>query len=161
MFKTDVDRYWLSRVKTVNSSPPRRVFTILFLCGLSLFPSLPAMSQSTGGVVREFCTDAGPVTLTIDGESVTGRYRITVSPQPKDGTIKGTLKEGLLDGVWADPDGKGRIIFGFASDFSRFTAIYNNRDKSPSHWFEGWMGISKTKIGDVPVERRQSLRCEY
>lgn len=119
-------------------------------------------SQNTGSIVREFCTNVGPVILTFDGKSVTGQYRLVVTPQPRNGTIKGKFKEGFLDADWTDPDGKGRIVFGFASDFSWFTAIFNNQDKNPSHWFESaWRGVSTTKINDVSAERRQSLRCEW
>ena len=50
----------------------------------------------TSGTVREFCANIGPVSLTFDGATVAGRYRITVAPQPIDGTIKGSFKEGML-----------------------------------------------------------------
>jgi dienelactone hydrolase len=118
------------------------------------------LAVKTEGDELRFCTNVGPVTLTIKGGTITGRYRLLVTPRPKDGTIRGVLKGGLLDAVWDDPDGTGRIIFGFASDLSRFTAIFNNH-REPSHWFEGgWSGVSTTKLGEVSEERRRAVRCE-
>ena len=72
-----------------------------------------------------YCTNVGPVELTIDGERVTGKYVITVTPVDIHGTLAGTIHTGLMDGEWDDPDGKGRMIMAFTGDRSGFTAVYN------------------------------------
>jgi|GEM_PF-421304 len=118
----------------------------------------PAAASSV--TVREFCTNVGPVTLSFDGAIVTGRYRLTVTPQPQDGTIKGDFKEGLVSAVWTDPDGTGRIIFGFAADFEQFTAMFNNQ-KNPNHWYGPWTGVSTTTPNEALAKRRRSLHCEW
>ncbi|HYE74976.1 MAG TPA: MBL fold metallo-hydrolase, partial [Blastocatellia bacterium] len=121
----------------------------------------PAQTGSnTSSTTREYCANVGPVSLTFDDTIVTGRYQITVSPQPINGTIKGTLKEGLLDAMWTDSDGTGRIIFGFISDLSRFGAFYNTQ-KNPGHWFDGWKAVEKSKISAASAEQQRSLRCDW
>lgn len=111
-------------------------------------------------LTHEFCTNVGPVSLKIYGDSIMGRYQITVTPQPINGTFKGRLNDGLFDATWTDVDGRGRIIFGFASDFDRFTAIYNNEMK-PSHWFDAWVGRNKKTINKRPQEQVRLLQCEW
>lgn len=120
--------------------------------------SLPR--QTSNSTTREYCANIGPVSLTFDGAMVTGRYRITVSPKPIDGTIKGSVEEGLLDATWTDSDGTGRIIFGFVSDLSKFGAFFNTL-KNPNHWFDGWRGIEKSKLSEASAEQQRSLRCDW
>jgi hypothetical protein len=69
-----------------------------------------------------FCSAVGPVELHFAGDSVLGRYRIAVVKDPFDGIIKGTFNEGLIEGVWIDRDGSGKIIFAFTSDLKPLDA---------------------------------------
>jgi hypothetical protein len=108
-----------------------------------------------------FCTDVGPVELQFDGDSVRGSYRITVVKEPFNGVIKGTFKEGLLDGVWIDPDGSGHILFGFTEELNQFTAFFNNY-KKPGHWFPyPWRGATPAFIAGESEERKKIFRCDW
>ena len=108
-----------------------------------------------------FCTDVGPVDLEFEGDSVKGSYRIMVVKEPFNGVIKGILKEGLLDGVWIDPDGSGHILFGFTQDMNQFTAFFNNY-KNPSHWFpHPWRGATPAFVASESEERKKIFRCDW
>jgi hypothetical protein len=108
-----------------------------------------------------FCTDVGPVNLQFEGDSVRGSYRITVVKEPFNGVIKGVIKEGLIDGVWIDPDGSGHILFGFTEDFNQFTAFFNNY-KKPNHWFpHPWRGATPAFIANESEERKKNFRCDW
>jgi hypothetical protein len=117
--------------------------------------------QTTDQKTLSFCTDVGPVELKFSADSVRGRYRITVVKEPFDGIIKGTFNEGMIEGVWIDPDGSGRIIFAFTSDMNEFTAVFNNH-KKPSHWFvTPWRAVSTTFYPQASEERRKDLSCDW
>jgi hypothetical protein len=108
-----------------------------------------------------FCTDVGPVELQFMGDSVRGSYRIMVVKEPFNGIIKGVFKEGLLDGVWIDPDGSGHILFGFTSDLNQFSAFFNNY-KKPEHWFPyPWRGVTTTFLSTQPIDKRKDFRCDW
>ena len=126
-----------------------------------LFLVSSLVSAQTQKKKLSFCTDVGPVELQFDGDSVRGSYRITVVKEPFDGVIKGKFKEGLLDGVWIDPDGSGHILFGFTQDLNQFTAFFNNY-KNPSHWFpHPWRGATNTFVASETEEHKKIYRCEW
>jgi len=131
-----------------------------FLTFLSLV-SILATGQSPQSKTLSFCSDVGPVELQFAGDSIRGRYRIAVVKEPFEGIIKGTFKEGLIDGVWIDKDGSGQIIFAFTSDLNEFTAVFNNH-KKPNHWFvTPWRAVSTTFYLDAPAESKRNFRCDW
>jgi hypothetical protein len=108
-----------------------------------------------------YCTNVGPVELQFAGDSVRGRYRIAVVNEPFDGIIKGTFKGGLIEGLWIDKDGRGKIIFAFTSDLSEFTAVFNNL-KKPEHWFvTPWLALSTKVYSQATEERKRDFRCDW
>ena len=107
-----------------------------------------------------YCTNVGPVEITIHGDSATGRYLLTVTPELKKGIIKGTFSKGLFEGTWDDPDGVGRIIIGFNPDLTRFIAMYNT-SKDASHWYNEWKGVSKNAYQQLSAEERKGLVCDW
>ena len=134
-----------------------KYFLITFLFLVSNIVAGQTADQKT----LSFCTDVGPVELKFSSDSVRGRYRITVVKEPFDGIIKGTFNEGVIEGVWIDPDGSGRIIFAFTSDMNEFTAVFNNH-KKPSHWFvTPWRAVSTTFYPRASEERRKDLSCDW
>lgn len=126
-----------------------------------LLVSILAIGQNPDFKTLSFCTDVGPVELQFAGDSIRGRYRIMVVKDPFDGVIKGTFKDGLIEGVWIDPDGSGKIIFAFTSDLNEFTAVFNNH-KKPNHWFvTPWRAVSTTYYPQAPEGSKQNLRCDW
>jgi hypothetical protein len=108
-----------------------------------------------------YCASFGPVELTMNGDSVYGRYLITVTPEPIPGKIYGRISRGLLDGTWSDRDGTGRILFAFTTGYSRFTAVYNT-SRNPSNWNDGiWKGVNKNFIDEIPEDKRKDFLCEW
>ena len=129
-----------------------------------IFPflvSILAFGQSSNHEKIFFCSDVGPVELQFAGDSVLGRYRIAVVKDPFEGIIKGKFKDGLIEGVWIDRDGSGKIIFAFTSDLNEFTAVFNNH-KKPSHWFvTPWRAVSTTFYPQASAEKKRDLRCGW
>jgi hypothetical protein len=109
---------------------------------------------------REFCTNAGPISLTVDGAKVTGSYRISVKTPPDEGTIAGTLKEGLFEGTWTEPHSRGRLVVGFAADFSTLDAIYTSSSK-PTEWVGQWHGVSREQFAKLKPEQQKGLLCAW
>ena len=107
-----------------------------------------------------YCTNVGPVEITIHGDSATGRYLLTVTPELKKGIIKGTFSKGLFEGTWDDPDGVGRIIIGFNPDLTRFIGMYNT-SKDASHWYNEWKGYSKDIIAQLSADEKKNLECNW
>jgi hypothetical protein len=112
------------------------------------------------GVVREYCTDAGPVTLRFDGSAVRGTFSITVHPPAKGGTLEGTIEGGLLDAKWEGPNEPGRLVFAFYEDLSRFTGVYTHRSRA-TRWDGPWMGVLKSKAEEQKMKEGSfTLRCD-
>ncbi len=107
-----------------------------------------------------YCTNVGPVEITIHGDSASGRYLLTVTPELKKGILKGTFSNGLFEGTWDDPDGVGRIIIGFNPDLTKFIAIYNT-SKDASHWYNQWKGVSKNLLQKLSAAEQKDLVCEW
>lgn len=111
----------------------------------------PAIENpAAAAVVREFHTTAGPLQLTVTGATATGKYRISIVPQPEEGTFAGILSDGLLDAVWTEPGKSGRLLLAFTADFSRFHAIYNAANK-PEHRFGEWLGVHEKNLETAPA----------
>lgn len=108
----------------------------------------------------EYCANIGPVLFSFDKDSVSGSYLITVTPEPIEGKIKGTIKDGLLDAVWIDREGTGRIIFGFSGDRNRFSAFFNTK-ANPTNWTGTWRATSKDVLKDLPVKLQGRFYCEW
>jgi hypothetical protein len=122
-----------------------------------------AHAQKDASIERRtlsYCTNVGPVEITIHGDSATGRYLLTVTPELKKGIIKGSYSKGLFEGTWDDPDGIGRIIIGFNPDLSKFLAMYNT-SKDASHWYNEWKGVSKSIINQLPASEKKGMECEW
>lgn len=142
---------------------PRLPYLFMKYCffTFSFLVSILAIGQTSNYKTLSFCTDVGPVELEFAGDSIRGRYRIMVVKDPFDGIIKGTFKEGLIEGVWIDPDGSGKIIFAFTSDLNEFTAVFNNH-KKPNHWFvTPWRAASTTFYPLAPEEKKRDLICAW
>jgi imidazolonepropionase-like amidohydrolase len=121
----------------------------------------PAMENpAAAAVVREFHTTSGPLQLTVTGATVTGKYRISVLPQPEEGTFAGVLRDGLLDAVWTEPGKSGRLLLAFTADYSRFHAIYNAGNR-PEHWFGDWIGVNEKNLEAATGELRARLRSDW
>jgi hypothetical protein len=133
----------------------KRISVILFL-----------LSIATAGYTQEtrtlsYCSNVGPVELIVSGDSVIGRYRITVVKEPFEGVIKGVFKEGLIDGLWIDKDGRGHIVFAFNAELSEFTAFFNNL-KRPNHWFvDPWRAVSTKYYATVTPEVKNRFSCNW
>ncbi len=85
-------------------------------------------SQSVSGI---FNSDFNELTITQNGNSVTGTYKY------RSGRIEGTLSGRTLTGFWVQDNGKGKIIFEFNSDFSEFTGKWGYNDAIPSSKWNG------------------------
>ena len=133
-----------------------------FLLPLLLILSASTFAQKNPKPYKtlSYCTNVGPVEITFKGDSATGRYLLTVTPELKKGIIKGTFSKGLFQGTWDDPDGVGRIIIGFNPDLSRFIAIYNT-SKDASHWYNEWKGYSKDIIDQLNADEKKDIECNW
>ena len=116
----------------------------------------PSIQHAT----HSYCTNVGPVEIIIHGDSASGRYLLTVTPELKKGILKGSFSSGLFEGTWDDPDGVGRIIIGFNPDLTKFIAIYNT-SKDASHWYNEWKGISKNVYQHLDADEKKGLVCEW
>ena len=85
---------------------------------------------------------------------------LTVTPELKKGIIKGTYSKGLIEGIWDDPDGVGRIIIGFNPDHTRFLAMYNT-SKDASHWYNEWKGVAKDIYLQLNADQKRDLVCDW
>jgi hypothetical protein len=130
----------------------RITLLLIFLLSCSV---LSGAQSATPGTTYHYCTDVGPVSLTIDDTSVSGKYKIVVVSEPFEGELNGILKNGLLEASWTDKDGTGRIIIGFGEQLKQFTAIYNSR-KNPSRWYS-WIGVLSS---EVTFDQKQTLHCD-
>jgi hypothetical protein len=110
--------------------------------------------------VREYCTNAGPMSITVDGATVTGKYRISVKTPPDEGTIAGTVKEGLFEGMWTEAHNRGRLVVGFAADFSTLDAIYTSSTK-PTEWVGQWHGVSREHFAKLKPGQQKDLLCAW
>src|SRR5688572_17122523 len=95
----------------------KRLFPLVLMCTVACRCS----AQKT----VEYCANIGPVLFTFEQDSVVGSYLITVTPTPVKGKIKGTMKGGLLDAIWIDTEGTGRMLAGFSNDKNHFSGFYN------------------------------------
>jgi hypothetical protein len=128
---------------------------------LAIANGIYAQQNSPGqSKTLSYCTNVGPVEITIHGDSATGRYLLTVTPELKKGIIKGTFSKGLFEGIWDDPDGVGRIIIGFNPDLTRFLAMYNT-SKDASHWYNEWRGVSRNIYPQLSPEEKKDLECNW
>jgi len=132
------------------------IFVLVILSGAAYAQKLPSIKNKT----LYYCTNVGPVEITIHGDSATGRYLLTVTPELKKGVIEGTFTNGLFEGTWDDPDGVGRIIIGFNPDLTRFLAMYNT-SKDASHWYNEWKGVSKNIFPQLSADERKHLACDW
>jgi hypothetical protein len=87
-----------------------------------------AMDEQRHAVITFIDPDHRQVALYFDTWTMLlSRYEYLLS-DPVVGDTKAefvSIKEGLLDATWFDPEGTGRIIFGFTSDLSQFGAFFN------------------------------------
>jgi hypothetical protein len=113
-----------------------------------------------GDAIR-YCTNNGPLALTFSGANVSGQYRILTVKDPIDGTLEGTLRDGLIDGTWRDRDGSGRIIIGLTADREQLQVLYNNH-RRPSHWFPGsWLGERRERVlKPASPDQERKLVCD-
>jgi len=134
------------------------------ICFLLLLISATAADtppiSPTAPIVRAFATNYGPITLRFDGEKVTGRYRISVKPQPDEGTITGTFRDGLVDGAWREEKSGGRILLAFSRDFRAVNILYTSEGRS-DHWNGEWTGLNETALATAPAEVRARLRNDW
>ncbi len=130
----------------------KKLFLFILMCVLSNY----TVAQKT----IEYCANIGPVRLIFDKDSVKGSYLITVTKQPVKGIIKGRIQNGLLDAIWIDTEGTGRILFGFSSDKNEFNGFYNTAG-NPSHWIGSWRASNKITMKNLPADRQKGLRCEW
>lgn len=127
---------------------------------ITVFSTLAQKPPSIQHKTLSYCTNVGPVEITIYGDSASGRYLLTVTPELKKGILKGTFSNGLFEGTWDDPDGVGRIIIGFNPDLTRFLAMYNT-SKDASHWYNEWKGVSKNIFLQLSAEEKKDLECNW
>src|SRR5688572_29921260 len=131
----------------------KRIFPLLLMC---MMACLCSAQQKT----IEYCANIGPVLFTFEQDSVVGSYLITVTSTPVKGEIKGTMKGGLLDAIWIDTEGTGRILIGFSNDKKHFSGFYNT-SSNPSHWTGSWRASNKTIIKDLSADRQNGLHCDW
>lgn len=84
-----------------------------------------------------YCTEAGPLFVSIEGSRFKARY--TISDKKISGTIDGIIHDNMGTALWQDPDGWGRIYLFFNQDRSRYVTGYNNESR-PGHWYGPWAG---------------------
>lgn len=97
-------------------------------CILFLMPFLFLKAQSINGT---YTTDFNELTLQQNGNQVTGTYKHS------GGRVEGTLNGRTLTGWWYQTNGKGRLVFEFASDFSSFTGKWGYNDAEPTSRWDG------------------------
>ena len=78
-----------------------------------------------------FSTDFNEMTLTQNGNTVTGTYKHL------NGRIEGTMNGHTLTGFWFQSNGKGKFVFEFNSDFSAYTGKWGYNDAEPSSKWDG------------------------
>lgn len=137
-----------------------KLFLSTCFLGFIFISAQPTNHRFNKETTMSYCTNVGPVEITICGDSAIGRYLLTVTPELKKGVIKGTYSKGLFEGTWSDPDGVGRIIIGFNPDHSRFLAMYNT-SKDASHWYNEWKGVSKSIYPQLKSDEKEGLSCEW
>ena len=89
----------------------------------------------------DYCTEAGPIYLGFDGQSVDASYRIILPSKDIPGTMKLQWSGPFLQGRWYDNDGDGPIIIVFHNEMNELTALYTSDDKVTS-WSEVWPGTN-------------------
>src|SRR5688572_2898931 len=132
------------------------ISVILLLLSFSLASAQDKKPTKTA----KYCSIVGPLELTFVGDSVVGRYLITVAPEEIPGTLKGKLTGALFDGWWSDKDGRERIILGFNPTFTQFHGIYAAVSK-PGDWNNHWRGVKLENLTEIPEDQRKWFRCEW
>lgn len=89
---------------------------LLFISAISI---LLVFSQVCLADQRTYDTSFGVMKLQFNGTYVSGSYT------HQNGTLEGTLVDGVMTGVWHQSNGKGSCIFTFNPDLSGFEGKWN------------------------------------
>lgn len=84
---------------------------------------------------RSYSTEYGPMTLTFNGDLVTGSYT------HQNGKIKGTMDGTVATGTWTQSNGSGSFIFTFDASYKSFEGKWNYKGESSMRG--GWNGKPK------------------
>ncbi len=85
-------------------------------------------AQNLSGIYH---TDFNDLTLHQNGNKVFGTYKY------ENGRIEGVLNGHTLSGWWYQSNGKGKFVFEFNSDFSKFNGKWGYNDAVPSSKWNG------------------------
>ena len=86
---------------------------------------------SIANIAGIYRTDFNDMTLSVNGNRVTGTYK------HRDGKIDGVLTNNKLVGIWTQSNGKGNFEFIFNSDFSSFTGKWGYNNSTPTSKWNG------------------------
>lgn len=107
-------------------------------------PPPPGIVETILGVYN---SDFNELTMSCKGSQVTGTYK------HRNGRIEGTLSGHTVTGMWYQDNGKGRFIFEFNADFSKFNGKWSYNDAEPNSQWNGTR-IAGSAVG--AIERSES-----
>ncbi|MGF1447386.1 MAG: mechanosensitive ion channel family protein [Pikeienuella sp.] len=97
-------------------------------------------------------TDSAVLSLSQDGDRVTGRY------EPGDGTVEGTVEGRLLTARWAQPGASGTVVFALSEDGQVLTGRFGNGEYWNGFRDESDIGRGRLRINNAtPRETLRSL----
>ncbi|MEL7588953.1 MAG: hypothetical protein AAGU19_19735 [Prolixibacteraceae bacterium] len=104
-------------------------------------------------ILGVYSSDFNELTMSRKGNQVTGTYK------HRNGRVEGTLNGNTVTGMWYQDNGKGRFIFEFNSDFSRFTGKWGYNDAEPnSQWNGTRIAGSAVGMSEKPAAKTQPVK---
>ena len=131
----------------------KKLIYIILICVFNIQASEQVNNFSNNyNIAGTYQTDFGEMHLRVNGDRIKGTYK------HREGKIEGVLKGNKLTGTWTQTNGKGKIIFIFNSDFSKFTGKWGSNDSSPNGKWNGTKIGSSSSTGTSPSSSASSAQ---
>ena len=125
-----------------NSDTPTRKWNGTRVKSASSTSIIKTPEVAIANIAGIYKTDFNDMTLTINGNRVTGTYK------HNEGKIEGVLTNNKLVGTWTQTNGKGNFEFNFNSDFSAFTGKWGYNNSVPN---SKWNGTKTSSLGNATI----------
>jgi len=98
-------------------------------------------------------SDFNELTMARKGNQVTGTYK------HRNGRVEGTINGYTVTGMWYQDNGKGKFIFEFNADFSKFTGKWGYNDAEPnSQWNGTRIAGSAVGVSEKPAAKAEAAK---